>query len=57
MIIEKNKISHAADQLRKGNMIIYETDTLYGLGADAMNSKAIEKINILKKTNTSFNHC
>ena len=52
MIIEKNKINHAVDQLRKGNMIIYETDTLYGLGADATNSKAIEKINILKKRQT-----
>ena len=36
MIITKDKIKHAKNQLDKGNIIIYETDTLYGLGADAV---------------------
>ena len=49
MIITKDKIKHAKNQLDKGNIIIYETDTLYGLGADATNSNAIKKINDLKK--------
>tara|TARA_B110000116_G_scaffold193360_1_gene168258 strand:+ start:677 stop:1252 length:576 start_codon:yes stop_codon:yes gene_type:complete len=51
MIINKNKIINAIEQLSKGNIIIYKTDTIYGLGADATNSKAIEKINNLKGRN------
>ena len=49
MIIEKNKLNCAANNLKKGNLIIYPTDTLYGLGADATNTSAIKKINQLKK--------
>ncbi len=52
MIITKDKIKHAKNQLDQGNIIIYETDTLYGLGADATNSHAIKKINDLKKRQT-----
>tara|TARA_B100000945_G_C20350740_1_gene582115 strand:+ start:101 stop:676 length:576 start_codon:yes stop_codon:yes gene_type:complete len=52
MIIQNNKIKSALENLIKGNIIIYETDTLYGLGADATNTLAIEKINILKKRKT-----
>tara|TARA_Y100001968_G_scaffold290992_1_gene295137 strand:+ start:1649 stop:2224 length:576 start_codon:yes stop_codon:yes gene_type:complete len=52
MIIKKNKIIHAVNELQMGNIIIYETDTLYGLGADATNSNAINKINKLKKRKT-----
>ena len=52
MIIKKNKIIHAANELQLENIIIYETDTLYGLGADATNSNAINKINKLKKRKT-----
>ena len=49
MIIKNNKIDHALKNLKQGNIILYETDTLYGLGADATNSNAINKINKLKK--------
>ena len=49
MIIKNNKIDHALKNLKQGNIILYETDTLYGLGADATNSDAINKINKLKK--------
>ena len=49
MIITKNRINNAIHSLAEGNIIIYPTDTLYGLGADATNTSAIEKINKLKK--------
>ena len=49
MIIEKDKLDCAANNLKNGNLIIYPTDTLYGLGADATNTSAIKKINQLKK--------
>tara|TARA_Y100000746_G_scaffold93617_1_gene79750 strand:- start:1468 stop:2043 length:576 start_codon:yes stop_codon:yes gene_type:complete len=52
MIIKNNKINHAIKNLEDSNIIIYETDTLYGLGADATNSIAINKINKLKKRKT-----
>ena len=41
-------LSKAVEILEKGEVIIYPTDTLYGFGADATNSQAIEKLNFLK---------
>ena len=49
MIIKKNQINDAIKTLEEGNILIYPTDTLYGLGADATCTSAIEKINKLKK--------
>lgn len=52
-------IEQAVDVLRKGGVIIYPTDTVYGIGCDISNQKAIErvcKIRGLKpeKSNLSF---
>ena len=52
MIIKKNQINSAIKNLTEGNIIIYPTDTLYGLGADATNTFAVEKINKLKNRKT-----
>ncbi len=38
-----SSIQKCADCLSGGGLIIYPTDTVYGLGADAMNSKAVER--------------
>jgi len=38
----------AAGVLRRGGVILYPTDTLYGLGADALSDIAIEKIYTIK---------
>lgn len=35
--------------LKKGNVIVYPTDTLYALGADTSNKKAVKKVFDLKK--------
>jgi len=45
--------------LKKGGLIIYPTDTVYGLGCDITNAKAVEKIARIKgvkvdKSNFSF---
>jgi len=53
------EIDKVVDVLRKGGLIIYPTDTVYGLGCDITNTKALEKIarikNIkLEKANFSF---
>jgi tRNA threonylcarbamoyl adenosine modification protein (Sua5/YciO/YrdC/YwlC family) len=52
-------IDQVVDVLKKGGVIIYPTDTVYGLGCDITNSKAIEKVCRIKgikpeKANLSF---
>jgi len=52
-------LSQVADILRSGGIIIYPTDTVYGMGCDINNPKAVEKVAQLKgvnlaKTNFSF---
>ncbi len=38
----------AADVLKKGNVVLLPTDTLYGLGADALSDEAVGKIYSIK---------
>ena len=62
--IYKDKPSEAAikkvvDVLKSGGLVIYPTDTVYGLGCDITNSKALERIAKIKgikleKANFSF---
>ena len=42
--------------LREGGIIIYPTDTVYAIGCDALNVRAIEKICKLKGLNPQKNH-
>jgi len=51
-MIESN-ISRAISALKKGNIIVYPTDTLYGLGADIYNDNAVRKV--FKIKNRPFN--
>jgi len=62
-IYEENPNSKEIDKvvavLKKGGLIIYPTDTVYGLGCDITNNKALEKIARIKgvkleKANFSF---
>lgn len=62
-IYEENPNSKEIDKvvavLKKGGLIIYPTDTIYGLGCDITNTKALEKIARIKgvkleKANFSF---
>jgi len=48
---EDRKIQQVLDCLRNGGLIIYPTDTVYGIGCDIFNSKAIEKLYRLKDVN------
>ncbi|MGL4574114.1 MAG: L-threonylcarbamoyladenylate synthase [Burkholderiaceae bacterium] len=41
-------ITHAAQRLAAGELVAFPTETVYGLGADAMNPHAVEKIYALK---------
>jgi tRNA threonylcarbamoyl adenosine modification protein (Sua5/YciO/YrdC/YwlC family) len=42
-------IKTAVEKLRQGGIIIYPTDTIYGLGCDIFQQKAIERICRIKK--------
>ncbi len=42
-------IVHAAKILKKGGVIVFPTDTIYGLAADIFNREAIERIFKIKK--------
>lgn len=41
---EPRKIAQAIEIIRKGGVIIFPTDTIYALGCDLNNTKAIEKV-------------
>lgn len=41
---DRNAIIEAAELIREGELVAFPTETVYGLGADATNDKAIEKI-------------
>ena len=52
-------IKRVVDVLKKGGLVIYPTDTVYGLGCDITNTKALEKLARIKgvkleKANWSF---
>lgn len=47
--LEKEKIKTAASILRRGGLVAFPTDTVYGLAADATNSRAVKKIYKVKK--------
>jgi tRNA A37 threonylcarbamoyladenosine synthetase subunit TsaC/SUA5/YrdC len=42
-------IKKVVDVLRKGGLIIYPTDTVYGLGCDITNTSALERIAQIKQ--------
>lgn len=46
---EVRKIRQVVEILKKGGIAIYPTDTVYGLGCDIFNQKAVERICRIKK--------
>ncbi|AUG59004.1 L-threonylcarbamoyladenylate synthase [Acetivibrio saccincola] len=42
--IDFEKIKYAAKVLKEGGLVVFPTETVYGLGADALNGKAVLKI-------------
>lgn len=49
--INSRFIDEAVEVIRDGGIVIYPTDTLYALGCDALNNKAVEKLCRLKGIN------
>ncbi|MBS2098926.1 L-threonylcarbamoyladenylate synthase [Carboxylicivirga linearis] len=55
----ERELKKVVDVLRNGGLVIYPTDTIYGIGCDIYNAKAVEKVARikginLKKANLSF---
>lgn len=44
-----NDIAHAADVLRSGGLVAFPTETVYGLGADATNPRALRRLFAVKE--------
>jgi L-threonylcarbamoyladenylate synthase len=42
--IDYNIIKEAADIINRGGLVVFPTETVYGIGADALNDKAVDKI-------------
>ncbi len=49
--IDARILSQAAEALDEGRIVIYPTDTLYALGCDALNNRAIERLCAIKGIN------
>ena len=47
--MHKSDLITSKNLLKKGEVIIFPTETVFGIGADATNSKAINRIYLLKK--------
>lgn len=49
--INDRYVDEIVDRLRKGEIIIYPTDSLYAIGCDALNNRAVERVCRLKNIN------
>lgn len=45
----QSDLQHALDVLHKGGVILYPTDTIWGIGCDATNPKAVAKVYQIKQ--------
>lgn len=46
--VDREDINQALDTLKNGGLILYPTDTIWGIGCDATNPEAVEKVFTLK---------
>lgn len=42
-------IKHAVEAMKRGGVILYPTDTVWGIGCDATNRKAVERVYEIKR--------
>ncbi|HET7899349.1 MAG TPA: Sua5/YciO/YrdC/YwlC family protein, partial [Flavisolibacter sp.] len=53
MIDFANEVEQALTALRNGQVLLYPTDTIWGLGCDATNEEAVKKIYRIKQRDDS----
>lgn len=49
MMFEKEDLKNALQALRSGGVILYPTDTIWGIGCDATNQEAVRRIYAIKQ--------
>lgn len=49
MLTYEEDIKHAVDCLKEGGVILYPTDTIWGLGCDATNNSAVNRLFEMKR--------
>ena len=49
-----NDLKRAVEVLKDGGIILYPTDTIWGIGCDATNKEAVRKIRDIKKSEQPF---
>ncbi len=49
----EQEINHAVEVLRQGGVILYPTDTIWGIGCDARNADAVERLYTIKERDRS----
>ena len=47
----REDIKQAVDVLNRGGVILYPTDTIWGIGCDATNSEAVQRVYDVKRRN------
>ena len=47
-MINKEDLTRALEVLKQGGLLLYPTDTVWGLGCDATNAKAVERLREIK---------
>ena len=56
-----NELQREADEavrvLKEGGIILYPTDTVWGLGCDATNAEAVERVYKLKRSENARSRC
>ena len=50
---QEDDIKNAIDVMRKGGVILYPTNTVWGIGCDATDEKAVARVYEIKKRNDS----
>jgi L-threonylcarbamoyladenylate synthase len=50
---QEEDIRNAVEVLKKGGVILYPTDTVWGIGCDATNAEAVAKVYAIKKRDDS----
>ena len=53
MRYDKDDLQQALQVLRNGGIIVYPTDTVWGIGCDATNAEAVKRIYALKQREDS----
>lgn len=48
-VVMEEDLKTAVEVMRKGGVILYPTDTIWGIGCDATNAEAVDKVYKIKK--------